>query len=541
MANTYFNYMDPVEPGDRLESTKYNGDFSAIARAFDILPSPDALASNTGNYARSQGTSTAYTVTLPRFDGRFGYITGMQVLLNIHVNNTGAATLNINGLGPKPLVNLTTALGPLVANDLRAGTIYSIRYDGTRFQVVNTVSGAVNASQTAATQATTAATNAGTSATNAANSASAAATSASNAASSASAAASGVTTAANSASAASTSATNAANSASAANTSAGNAASSATAASGSATAAANSATAASGSASTANTRATAAAGSATAAANSATQAAASAQTALNAIGDASFKAAVMGVLLTSTLDVGTVKFYALNIDPNTKYPGTTWVRLPVSQNIRTSNATASDVMTTVGSDTVTLAVANLPSHSHTGTATIANTDLGNKTSTSFDYGTKTSSSKDYGDLTSSSFDYGTKTTSSYDYADATSSAAGGHSHTVPAINGTGTTAKLKSASNDSTSAGNVATSSVGNHTHTFDLPSHNHTVGIGSHTHTVSLGTHSHTVEVGSHTHTVAVGSHNHTVTASIGNTGTGQAFSIVAKSTILVGWRRTA
>ena len=178
MANTYFNYMDPVEPGDRLESNKYNGDFSAIARAFDILPSPDALASNTGNYARSQGTSTAYTVTLPRFDGSFGYITGMQVLLNIHVNNTGAATLNINGLGPKPLVNLTTALGPLVANDLRAGTIYSIRYDGTRFQVVNTVSGAVNASQTAATQATTAATNAGASATNAANSASAAATSA---------------------------------------------------------------------------------------------------------------------------------------------------------------------------------------------------------------------------------------------------------------------------------------------------------------------------------------------------------------------------
>lgn len=168
MANTYFNYTDPVSPGDRLESSKYNGDFAAINCAFDVLPSPDDLASNTGNYTESTGTATAYNVILPKFDGSFGYLAGMQVLVKIHINNSGPATLNVNGLGPKTLVNLTTGLGPLVANDLRAGTIYSVRYDGTNFQVVNTTSGAIAATQTAATNAANSATAANTSATNAA-------------------------------------------------------------------------------------------------------------------------------------------------------------------------------------------------------------------------------------------------------------------------------------------------------------------------------------------------------------------------------------
>lgn len=58
--------------------------------------------------------------------------------------------------------------------------------------------------------------------------------------------------------------------------------------------------------------------------------------------------------------VGTVKFYAKNVNPNEHYPWSRWVYTGENKTIRIGKADGSDVATTGGSDTVTLQQANLP-------------------------------------------------------------------------------------------------------------------------------------------------------------------------------------
>lgn len=157
MANSYFNFTNPVVPGSPIMSAKYNGDFRAVERAFDTLPSPSDLVTSYKNFGVTSGTATAYRVTLPSFDVNFGYATGMQVVAKVHVNNSGPATLSVNGLPPKNILNLITGLGPLQAGDLRKDAIYSLRYDGVNFQVVNAVSNAVASTKTNADAAKAAA------------------------------------------------------------------------------------------------------------------------------------------------------------------------------------------------------------------------------------------------------------------------------------------------------------------------------------------------------------------------------------------------
>lgn len=58
--------------------------------------------------------------------------------------------------------------------------------------------------------------------------------------------------------------------------------------------------------------------------------------------------------------VGTVKFYAQNVNPNDRYPWSEWVYTGENKTIRVGKADGSDVGNTGGSDTITLQQANLP-------------------------------------------------------------------------------------------------------------------------------------------------------------------------------------
>ncbi|MBL0834721.1 phage tail protein [Klebsiella pneumoniae] len=58
--------------------------------------------------------------------------------------------------------------------------------------------------------------------------------------------------------------------------------------------------------------------------------------------------------------IGTVKFYAQNVDPNERYPWSQWVYTGENKTIRIGKADGSNVGATGGSDTVTLEQANLP-------------------------------------------------------------------------------------------------------------------------------------------------------------------------------------
>jgi hypothetical protein len=79
------------------------------------------------------GAANAYTLT--PVDALPGYVARMLAVFAPAANNTGASTLNISGLGAKPI--LSVAGVPLVAGDLTAGRFYSVFYDGTSFRLDN--------------------------------------------------------------------------------------------------------------------------------------------------------------------------------------------------------------------------------------------------------------------------------------------------------------------------------------------------------------------------------------------------------------------
>lgn len=85
------------------------------------------------NAGTTAGTPPAYTLTLsPPMPG---YVPFQCYLASIHAANTGAATLNVNGLGAKTIKKWSGgALVDLVTNDLVIGVLASFCYDGTNMQ-----------------------------------------------------------------------------------------------------------------------------------------------------------------------------------------------------------------------------------------------------------------------------------------------------------------------------------------------------------------------------------------------------------------------
>ncbi|AJT60653.1 tail fiber protein [Salmonella phage vB_SPuM_SP116] len=196
--------------------------------------------------------------------------------------------------------------------------------------------------------------------------------------------------------------------------------------------------------------------------------------------------------LNKIYPVGIVTWFNSNVDPNTALPGLTWTYLNngVGRTIRIAAANGSDVATTGGSDSVTLSVGNLPSHTHSFSAT------------------------------TSSFDYGTKTTNS----------TGAHTHSVSgSTNNTG--------AHTHTVGGRYGGDSIGGKQRVQVSGTNQVSSSAGAHAHTVS-GT---AASAGAHAHTVGIGAHSHTVSGNTGGTGSGSAFSVTNQFYKLMAWVRTA
>ena len=199
--------------------------------------------------------------------------------------------------------------------------------------------------------------------------------------------------------------------------------------------------------------------------------------------------------LNKIYPVGIVTWFNSNVDPNTALPGLTWTYLNngVGRTIRIAAANGSDVATTGGSDSVALAVGNLPSHTHSFSATTS----------SFDYGSK-----------------GTDSTGGHTHSGSGSTSTdGNHTHYVKAWNGEGAGGNKSSAYAVAYRNGGYSTDAAGDHSHTFSFSTNN----------------------TGAHTHTVAIGSHSHTVSGNTGGTGSGSAFSVTNQFYKLMAWVRTA
>ncbi len=116
------NYVSPEDPRDLVEADHINqlyAEVNAIGQDF-VTRIP---------YATATGSANAYTITLQPAPA--SYKEGMAVAVKIHATNTGASTININGLGAK---GIRKANGNNVsAGNLKAGSIYSMRYNGANF------------------------------------------------------------------------------------------------------------------------------------------------------------------------------------------------------------------------------------------------------------------------------------------------------------------------------------------------------------------------------------------------------------------------
>lgn len=204
--------------------------------------------------------------------------------------------------------------------------------------------------------------------------------------------------------------------------------------------------------------------------------------------------------LNKIYPVGIVTWFNSNVNPNTALPGLTWTYLNngVGRTIRIAAANGSDVATTGGSDSVTLAVGNLPSHTHSFSAT------------------------------TSSFDYGTKT----------SSTTGNHNHNRGTMEITGSFGYFRSdASSFYTASGAFH---LGSQAGSKGYTGNNFTNGIPVNFN-ASRNWSGVTNTTGNHSHTVGIGAHSHTVSGNTGGTGSGSAFSVTNQFYKLMAWVRTA
>lgn len=104
--------------------TPNSGDFNRIEENVDILGRLD----RTSNYAVATGTNAYALVLNPNPQT---YYEGMCIAFKIVTANTAASTLNVNGLGARPIRKQNGQA--VAAGNLKAGTIYTARYDGANF------------------------------------------------------------------------------------------------------------------------------------------------------------------------------------------------------------------------------------------------------------------------------------------------------------------------------------------------------------------------------------------------------------------------
>lgn len=85
------------------------------------------------NYAVDAVGTDSYAAT---FAGAYNaYYVGMKIAVKVATANTGACSMNINGLGAKTIKKNVT--DDMVTGDILANQIITLRYDGTNFQIMS--------------------------------------------------------------------------------------------------------------------------------------------------------------------------------------------------------------------------------------------------------------------------------------------------------------------------------------------------------------------------------------------------------------------
>jgi hypothetical protein len=125
MANSYYNFSPSFVPNTKVRSDEVNAQYSSLEAAFDLLPTvPGSIVAGTSWLGVESGSGNAYAVTMP--NTRTSNAEGDRVLFKATHTNTGAATLNVDGLGALSIVQADGSA--ILAGDLLTGMYYEVVY-----------------------------------------------------------------------------------------------------------------------------------------------------------------------------------------------------------------------------------------------------------------------------------------------------------------------------------------------------------------------------------------------------------------------------
>ncbi|MGO7089503.1 hypothetical protein AB9E14_23795 [Rhizobium leguminosarum] len=118
-----------------------------------VIGTSSAILNNSYTYAPDTGTATALVATLAPVPT--AYVTGMEFVVKTANAAVGAATINLNGLGAKSIVDQSGA--PIIPGFWQAGDFLTMLYDGTSVRVIggNTISATLFSSTNGNTQSLT--------------------------------------------------------------------------------------------------------------------------------------------------------------------------------------------------------------------------------------------------------------------------------------------------------------------------------------------------------------------------------------------------
>jgi hypothetical protein len=121
LPNVFGSQAGPI-PLSQLDA-----DYNVLAAAINDI-------ATYGNYYSDSGAVNALAITVAG-PLTFTYTTGVWFDVLVGNTNTAAATLNVNGLGPKAIVDQSGAA--LLAGALVGGSAYRLVYDGTSFRMLS--------------------------------------------------------------------------------------------------------------------------------------------------------------------------------------------------------------------------------------------------------------------------------------------------------------------------------------------------------------------------------------------------------------------
>lgn len=125
MSNEYFNFTSRLSRHTLGRAENVNAIIDAIQSGFGKLPAENDLIRGKVTFAVDTGDENSLVVAMPKT--MTAYSDGASIAVRVGTTNTGATTINVDGLGARP-IKLPSGVDP-APGDLTSGDIIVLLYD----------------------------------------------------------------------------------------------------------------------------------------------------------------------------------------------------------------------------------------------------------------------------------------------------------------------------------------------------------------------------------------------------------------------------